>query len=367
MRVITNTAILLAMILITASPALADWRDRDNDIEDTLHEWIEYAEDLGYDVIETRIDYISDDRTIYMELGPGEYHAYAEGGRGVGDLDMTVYGDWGYELGSDFLADNYPIVDFRIDDWQEVVFELSDYEHDGWSDGGEFCFVLAQEWGHGDRWDDRDDRWRDRDRWDDDRWDDNRGRDNRGNRGNRGRWNRDDDNRRDGWDRDWDYDDWDRDWDRERDRWHDDWHEWSRDWNNGWRGRDGWGRDEWSGRDGRDTAEARLDELYDFAWDRGLYPIMDDVSDIRGTRTYELDLPRGTYVVMAAGGPHTEDLDLHVYWRDQWEVAEDVEVDASPAVWFHLPNRTTVEIEVEVWAYANRHDEDYFCILICED
>ena len=78
MRVITNTAILLAMIFLTASPALADWRDRDNDIEDTLHEWIEYAEDFGYDVIETRIDHISGDRTIYMELGPGEYHAYAE-------------------------------------------------------------------------------------------------------------------------------------------------------------------------------------------------------------------------------------------------------------------------------------------------
>ena len=342
MRTFPFIAALLGVLLLTASPASANRYDR-NQIEDTLDEWIEYAEDAGQQVIETDIDSITTSRTYYFYLEPGTYHAYAEGDGDIEDLDMTVYDDRGRELGSDFMADNFPIVSFHVRNYEEVEIEVSVYAFSGWEDRGEFCFVLACEgWGR-DRWDDWDRR--DRNRSD-------RGRDR-----NRSDWGRDHNrDRHDRWDDDWnDWDDWDSRY------WEDD--DYRTDWDDDWDSR----YDDRDGRAGREYVEERLDDLYDYAYGERMDVVMDDIRRIEDTERYELTLDRGYYVLFAAAGPSIEDLDLHVY--DNWGelIAEDIELDGSPAVWFDLVHRTTVEIEVEVWAFEGFDDSDFYCLLLCKD
>jgi len=339
MRSLSLLSILAGLVLIIANPVQAD-TDRDY-IENKLDEWIQYAENLGYEVIESDIGTVDEDSIFYYGLGPGRYHAYSESSEGITDLDMTARDDWGNEIAGDTMADSFPVLEFRLNDWQEVEFEIDVYASEGDYGRGYYCFVLAREPDYSGGWysDDYQDT-TDRDR------------------------NRD------------------RDRDRDRDRWgsdesggdgfghRNDWGEYSNEWQDWWQdwddGRRCDGSDNWSGNQRRRYMEDKLDYLYEFASHRGLSPIMDGIDEIEDTRTYSITLHRGYYVVFAAGGPWIDDLDLSVTWRDDWSVAEDIGIDSAPAVWFYVPNRTTIDIEVEAWAYKGFHDSDYVCILVCE-
>ena len=348
MRTLTLFTLTAAIFLMLTLPAMAN--PRQDYIEERLDAWITYAEDLDYDIIETEVDTISNDETMYFYLEPGTYHLYAEGGSNIEDLDMEVLDDRGRELGSDFLADNYPVVDFSIRDRQEIEINLSVYEFSHRDNSGYFCFVLARESNYRDRG---------RDRW----RDDDRGGYGRGDRRhNRDRW--DDDNY-------WS-DDYNDDWydDGRGDRY--DWYGWRndyRDWDWHYGYNYDWGRD-WdnysSGNERRSIVEESLQDLYDFAYYRGHDPIMDDIDQISDTETYSLTLDRGYYVAFAAGGRNIDDLDLKINDRDGWNIAQDIDPDANPAVWFYLPERETVEIEVEVWSFRDWNDSGYFALLVCE-
>lgn len=332
-------------------------------IEERLDNWIRFAEDLDYEIIGVEVETISHGRSIYFYLEPGIYHAYAEGGVRIEDLDMEVIDGRGREIASDFMSDNYPVVEFELWDGGEIEFRLNVFDSISHGGSGYYCFVLAREWG-GWGYDDRRDRgyrdrYDDRGRRDDDwygGWDD---RDDRHDRGrHRGRNNRDDRGRdRDRWDDDWD--DWDRD-----DRYWDDWNDCYNDWEWSWDFDFGWDND-YSRNERRRIVENSLDDLYDFAWSRGHNPIMSEIDEINDTRTYTMTLQRGYYTAFARGGPFIEDLDLRI--SDGWRMlGEDIESDARPGVWFNVPNRTTVEIEVKVWSFTDWNDEDYFCLLVCE-
>lgn len=361
MRTITFITLIATFFLVLVMPAMAN--PREDYIEDRLDDWITYAEDLDYDVIEVEVDTIRSGESLYFYLEPGTYHAYAEGGTNIEDLDMEVLSERGRELGSDFLADNYPVVEFNLNDWQEVEFHLTVYEYQNRENSGYYCFVLAREYNYRDRsydsdWRDRDDRGR-RDR---DGWRDNDRRDRRHHRDDWDYDRRDDD---DYWDDD--YNDW---YDDDRDDsydwygWRDEYHNW--DWHFGYNW-DGYCRDNDYGRgDGRSVVGDRLEDLYEFAWARGHNPIMDDISRITDTETYSLTLNRGYYVVFASGSPNIDDLDLRVNLHGDWNIAEDIDPDAEPAVWFYISERATVEIEVEVWAFSDWEDSGYFALLVCE-
>jgi hypothetical protein len=94
---------------------------------------------------------------------------------------------------------------------------------------------------------------------------------------------------------------------------------------------------------------------------------MDDVRKIDNDETYTIMLSRGRYVLFAGAGPWIEDLDLHVSDGEGWTIADDIQLDDAPAVWFQLSHAARVEIEVEVWGFKGFHDEDYFCVLLCRD
>jgi hypothetical protein len=355
-------------------------------IEERLDNWIRFAEDLDYEIIAVEVETISHDRSLYFYLEPGIYHAYAEGGVRIEDLDMEVIDRRGREIASDFMSDNYPVVEFELWDGGEIEFRLNVFEFESRAGSGYYCFVLAREWG-GWGYDDRRDRgyrdrYDDRDRHDDDYWDDRddwNDRDDRRDRGRHGRDRRNDRDRdhdrgrdrdRDRWDDwdDWNRDDWDydRDYDDDyRDDWYwDDWDDCYNDWEWRWDFDFGWDND-YSRNERRRIVENSLDDLYDFAWSRGHNPIMSELDEINDTRTFTMTLQRGYYTAFARGGPFIEDLDLSV--SDGWRMlAEDTESDARPGVWFNVPNRTTVDFEVKVWSFMDWNDEDYFCLLVCE-
>ncbi len=345
MRILPILSIIICFLIIMATPAAADSR-RDY-IEDKLDYWIDYAEDLDYEVIETEFGTIRSEKSHFYNLPPGEYHAYAEGGRRIDDLDMVASESRGWELDSDHMSDNFPVVSFTLNDWQEVEFELTVFRYNDWADSDYYCLVVSRESdyrndqrGRNNRRENRNNRWDDRDNrgrrdWDDDYYDD--------------------------WDDDY-YDDWDDDYSRDWNDYSDDWRSWWGDWDDDWSCSwdEGWSRSERRG-----YVERKLDYLHDFARHRNLVPIMDDIDEIDDSGTYSITLQRGYYVVFAAGGPWIEDLDLHVSWQRGRDICEDIGTDAEPAVWFYLPNRTTVDIELEVWEFDRCHYEDYACILVC--
>ena len=356
-------SLAVILLILLASPASADQKQRH--IEDRLDYWVEFAEDLDYYVIDTRIDDISENRALRYSLPPGEYHVYAEGGQNISDLDMTVIDDDGWELGFDSMADNFPTVSFHLDSWGDIEINLEVWNREGWDSSDNYCFVLSREDGPGSYGRDRDrDRYdRDDSRGDDEWWgDDERhdngrrdwgrghGRDNRENRDNRN----DDENSYD-----------DRDF---RDRFDDftsEWSDWWSDWDRNYRY--GFGQDipRWQR---RDIVTNKLDHLYDFADNRGHMPIYDFVEELDDSISYSFDLDPGYYVVFAAGGPYIEDLDLKINWvsghRDR-QIAEDVGIDAYPAVWFFIPDPATIEIEMEIYRFSGTHFDDYACLLLC--
>jgi len=136
---------LLMAVMILAVPVIAGSRSYVQDLSD---EWIEYAEDEGYEVFYTDIDMIDDENSIsyYLDLEPGYYYFVAEGGEDTEDIDMYVYDSDGYELASDTMADNYPICEIELRYPDEIEIEIVAYSFYGREYEDYFCFVAAAEY-----------------------------------------------------------------------------------------------------------------------------------------------------------------------------------------------------------------------------
>ncbi|MFH1677029.1 MAG: hypothetical protein ABIC40_08380 [bacterium] len=359
---------VLGVSALLCSPANAS-PQRDY-IQDQLDKWVNYAEDLGYEVMETEIGTISDKRSFTYSLPDGTYHVYAEGGMGVRDLDLLVYNGRGHEIDSDTMADTYPVVNFSLRGDEETELELEATRFERHASRGYFCLVLAREderrfrseRGHGN--------YRDADR--------GRG---RGNYPLRRHYR---DNGNDYWDSWFDRDSvstynwsnywkqWDGEW-SDWSRWHNDWNNRSdSEWDDNWDHWDNWDSDRYnpdqiSDREGRIISDSRLDFLYRMAYRRHLYPVMDDSGPIRNKETLRITLPAGRYAVFATADSRVSDLDISVVDGEGWTIVDDFDMDASPAVWFNLPERTRVNIEVKVWSFEGFNSSAYYSLLLCED
>ncbi|HDS31097.1 MAG TPA: hypothetical protein ENN67_08650, partial [Firmicutes bacterium] len=90
-------------------------------IEDVLDEWIDYAEDEGYEIIDWDIDQIEEGYTMTytLELGRGSYWIVAESDYNILDIDLAVFYEDDYEDGEppfaeDVMEDNYPMLEFEL-------------------------------------------------------------------------------------------------------------------------------------------------------------------------------------------------------------------------------------------------------------
>lgn len=142
--------LMAAMILLLPLAASAN-ADRDN-VEELLDEWITYAEDEGYTVLDQKVDRVDEETyMIYtIELDPGTYNFLAQGGDNIVDLDMFGYYEDDYDDGDDpfvedTYGDNYPLLEFTLEDPETIVVEVSAVEFAEDEDRGYFCILFCQE------------------------------------------------------------------------------------------------------------------------------------------------------------------------------------------------------------------------------
>jgi hypothetical protein len=142
---------LLAIFLL--SLPLASFASRRSDIEDSLDEWSNYAEDEGYTIIDTDIDQIDDETymTYTIDLERGSYSILAQGAEDIINLDMAVYYEDDYEnedpepFVEDTYDDNYPIVEFELRHAETIVVEIWVEEFARHVDEDYYCILFAQE------------------------------------------------------------------------------------------------------------------------------------------------------------------------------------------------------------------------------
>lgn len=141
MRRITMLAVILVLLPLMALPASAGSRSL---VEGMVDDWVNLAERDGFEVIRTEVAQIEDSVSYTLDLEPGTYRFYAEGGENLEDLDMFVYDDAGDLLDSDELNDNYPICDVVLNDRQSVTVTLTVYSFTEDKKGDYFCFIAAR-------------------------------------------------------------------------------------------------------------------------------------------------------------------------------------------------------------------------------
>jgi hypothetical protein len=115
-------------------------------VEDVLAHWVEYATNEGYGIVLSETGELSGSRNAYhnLSLEAGQYHLYTQTRSESDDIDLNVYDANGSLLGSDTLADNYPVVDFRMRQPGDIQIEILPYEYQS-GDSTEYAIVLASE------------------------------------------------------------------------------------------------------------------------------------------------------------------------------------------------------------------------------
>ncbi len=263
------------------------------DVGDIIDYWVDWADDSGYDVIETTSGRVSDDESAYFyyALDNGKYYIYAESAHDNDDIDLYVYDEDEYEIDSDTLGDNYPICTFELSQPEDVEIEVCPYEF-GSGQSTAFGLVIAIEGEGGiigEEIVDRPDRPISGGRVTDDE--------------------------------DWEY------------------------------------------------IHEVLADYMDMVIDENLDMIFDEIElvDEGSTRTFRITLGRGDYIAYAEGGLRIEDLDLHIYDDDGRIVSEDTMIDNFPVAHFSCRRSTTFEIEVGAYAMESGAGEGYFVLVVVRE
>lgn len=141
---VLGIAVLLAL---TGTSAFAQDAGRyQEDLDEIIDYWIDWAEDEGYDVLDNTIDELYDNESAYYDvlLSEGTYHLYAEAVNDTDDIDLYVWDADEEEIVSDTMDDYYPLVEFtlRRDEW--ITIEVLPYEY-GRGNSTWYGMVLATE------------------------------------------------------------------------------------------------------------------------------------------------------------------------------------------------------------------------------
>jgi hypothetical protein len=140
----TLFAVVLTGVLLLAVAAYAD-EARDY-IENEVDDWTQIADNNGFEVLHTEIATIDGDNiAYYLDLAPGTYKIYASGGLHMTDLDMFAYAENGDELDVDQESDKIPMVEFSIEERQEIKLQVSAFSFEEGFDEEFFCFVVTSE------------------------------------------------------------------------------------------------------------------------------------------------------------------------------------------------------------------------------
>jgi hypothetical protein len=156
MRKFIWMAIIAGIILTIPLVVLAN-RDSDN-VESILNDLLDQAaEDSNYEIIDSKVDYVdTETNMIYtLDVTPGTYLIYAEGGDNIDNLDMSVYLEEDYNNNGDpFVVDDFdnntPSVQFDVYEDTTIIAEVSGVDFARRQDTGYFCIIFAKEVGSDD-------------------------------------------------------------------------------------------------------------------------------------------------------------------------------------------------------------------------
>ncbi len=136
--------ITIFSLLLMPGPAFAD--EASDYIENEVDEWEEIALGNGYGILESVIDTIGEfNINYYIDLAPGTYKFYASGGMNVDDLDLYAYDEYGDEIDSDTEGDKIPILEFTIDERQEIELLVNLWSFMEGYDEAYYCLVMTTE------------------------------------------------------------------------------------------------------------------------------------------------------------------------------------------------------------------------------
>lgn len=140
-----KTHFLLALLILMIFPNAAMADRKSSSREGRLDQWIDFTDDLDYEIIDYGYREITDEETLRYSLSSGRYHIFAEGSDNIKDLDLTVYDSRGREIVSDSFADNIPIVEFSLSDKRDIEIVVSVFEFARRNWNGDFIFLIAKE------------------------------------------------------------------------------------------------------------------------------------------------------------------------------------------------------------------------------
>jgi len=82
---------------------------------------------------------------------------------------------------------------------------------------------------------------------------------------------------------------------------------------------------------------------------------------------YTADLDPGKYHFYSSGGLNVLDLDMFIYDPDGIELGSDTYGDKIPIVVIQLDERTSVQVQVQAWAFEEGFDTGDFCIVLAAE
>jgi len=118
--------------------------DHSSELDEILAYWEDWADDSGYEVLYSTTGSLNRDTSEFyeFELESGSYHVYAESLYEEDDIDLYVWDEFYDELGSDTLADNYPICSFDLRSDEYVEIEVVPYLYER-GNSTDFVLVIA--------------------------------------------------------------------------------------------------------------------------------------------------------------------------------------------------------------------------------
>lgn len=139
------------------------------------------------------------------------------------------------------------------------------------------------------------------------------------------------------------------------------WNGWTDSWKTSWTGYN------WILREREWYVTGSMRHLKEVMCDLEYDKIGEDLYVSAGHVTYPVTLGPGKYAVVASSGPRISEFGVSIEGPCDVLEAEDAGTDAVPALWFCVPCRTDLEINVDVSSWNGQNQSDYLGVLLFKD
>ena len=125
----------------------------------------------------------------------------------------------------------------------------------------------------------------------------------------------------------------------------------------------------------RTDIEDILDDWTDYLEDEDYLVEFTEIEELaEGTHVvrYTIEFEEGDWLVIAEGDRNIEDLNMAVWFEDDWEdgddpIDQDWYDDNYPMCEFELDDEEILVVEIWVEEFTRREDEGYICVLMAKE